>query len=148
MGLLKATLVTACCLFGGVGQGCRNHENNECRAFVQAVNFHLGEIERVTDQDAGIQTPTPATMRRLASLYRDLAEKIGALSIHSTELRALSEKYRAMVLDAAKLANSIADSIEAKDIAAAMKTHQQFSEVVSREDALVGGVNALCRGAP
>ncbi|MGE5787341.1 MAG: hypothetical protein ACM3ZE_22295 [Myxococcales bacterium] len=140
-------LVMVACWFAAAtaGQGCRKHENNECKAFVQAVNLHLAEIERVTDQDAGNQAPTPTTMRRLASLYRDLAAKIGALSMHSSELRQLSEQYRAMVLDAAKLAGSIADSIEAKDISAAMKTHQQFSEVVSREDALVGSVNALCR---
>ena len=145
--LLTAVMVT-CCVTVAIGQGCRKQAPNECRAFVQAVNQHLAEIERVTDPDAGSQPPTPATMRRLATLYRDLAEKIAALTIESAELRQLSDKYRSMVLDAAKLAGSIADSIEAKDIPAAMKTHQQFSEVVSREDALVGGVNAFCRANP
>lgn len=134
--------------------GCRNARYEECRAFVYAVNTRLAEIDRVTAQGAGgpgsvsgtgDHSVNPSDMRHLAELYERLADKTGKISIRSTELQQLRERYRTMVLDAARLARSIADSLEAKNIEAAMKAHEQFSAVVSREDELVSLVNAFCR---
>jgi hypothetical protein len=132
---------------------CRNARYEECHAFVYAVNTRLAEIDRVTAQGAGPgsgsgtgeHSVNPSDMRHLAALYEQLAEKTGKISIRSKELQQLRERYRTMVLDAAKLARSIADSLEAKNIEAAMKAHEQFSAVVSREDELVSLVNAFCR---
>lgn len=128
--------------------GCDHRQNDECRAFVQAVNLHLAEIEQAAERDAGARTPTPDNMRRLARLYRDLAETTQTLRIGTGDLGTLRDDYRVMVLDAANLASSIATSLEAKDVQAALKTHERFADVVSREDAVVARVNALCRGAP
>jgi hypothetical protein len=125
--------------------GCRNARHEECRAFVYAVNTRLAEIDRVTAQGSAEHSVNPADMRHLADLYEKLAEKADKISIHSTELQQLRERYRTMVLDAARLARSIADSLESKDLEAAMKAHEQFSAVVSREDELVSLVNAFCR---
>ncbi len=139
--LLLGVVSLACCV------GCRNARHEECRAFVYAVNTRLAEIDRVTARGSTEHSVNPGDMRHLAELYEKLAEKTDAISIHSTELRKLREQYRTMVLDAAKLARSIASSLEAKNLEAAMKAHEQFSAVVSREDELVSLVNAFCRQA-
>ena len=132
---------------GAVG-GCRNPRNDECRAFVYAVNARLAEIDQATAQAPNGHDVNPSDMRHLADLYQKLADKTDALPISSTELQNLRSQYRAMVLDSARLARSIADSLDAKNIEAAMKAHEQFSSVVSREDELVSRVNAFCRQAP
>lgn len=137
-----------CCLALTLLASCGRRQNDECRAFVQAVNLHLAEIEQAAERDAGARTPTPDNMRRLARLYRELAETTQTLRIGTGDLGALRDDYRVMVLDAANLASSIATSLEAKDVQAALKTHERFADVVSREDALVARVNALCRGTP
>lgn len=126
--------------------GCARRQNDECRAFVLAVNHHLAEIELAAEKDAGARTPTPDNMRRLAKLYQNLAEATQSLNIGTGELGKLRNDYRFMVLDAATLASSIAASLDAKDLETALKTHERFGEVVSREDALVARVNALCGG--
>jgi hypothetical protein len=125
--------------------GCRNVRADECRTFVYSVNTRLAEIDRASAAGSLAQTVTPADMRHLAELYGRLAEKTQAQRIGSTELSELRDQYRALVLDSARLARSIADSLEAKDIEAAMKSHERFSAVVSREDDLVSRVNAYCR---
>jgi len=125
--------------------GCRNARHEECRAFVYAVNTRLVEIDRVTAEGTGEHSVNPSDMRHLAELYEKLTVKTDAINIRSPELQQLRERYRAMVLEAAKLARKIADSLESKNIEAAMKAHEQFSAVVSREDELVSLVNAFCR---
>lgn len=110
-----------------------------------AVNTRLVEIDRVTAEGTGEHSVNPSDMRHLAELYEKLTVKTDAINIRSPELQQLRERYRAMVLEAAKLARKIADSLESKNIEAAMKAHEQFSAVVSREDELVSLVNAFCR---
>jgi hypothetical protein len=129
----------------GVASGCRNPRNDECRAFVYAVNARLAEIDHATAEGSDAHSVNSSDMRRLADLYQKLADKTDAIAISSTELQNLRGQYRAMVLDSARLARGIADSLDAKNIEAAMKAHEQFSSVVSREDELVTRVNSFCR---
>jgi hypothetical protein len=142
----RVSLLCTIMLLGCIG--CRNPRNDECRAFVYAVNTRLAEIDRVTAQGTQTHDINPNDMRKLAELYDKLADKTGAIAIGSTELGKLRDQYRTMVLDAAKLARGIADSLESKNLEAAMKAHEQFSAVVSREDELVSRVNAYCRQTP
>ena len=135
-------------LVAAISSGCRNVRHEECRAFVYAINTRLGEIDRLTAQAGDGQNVSPAEMRRLAELYEKLADKAERVSIGSNELVQLRQEYRAMVLDAAKLARQIADALDAKNLESAMKAHGQFSAVVSREDELVTRVNAFCRQVP
>ncbi|HEY5956700.1 MAG TPA: hypothetical protein VIV60_09115 [Polyangiaceae bacterium] len=137
---MLVTLTALCCALG-----CKSTRDSECRNFVYAVNSRLGDIDRLTQQRPDGQRINAGEMRHLAELYQNLADKTDQLSIDQPELRTLREQYRAMVYDAARLARSIAESLDKKDIEAAMKAHSQFSAVVSREDELVTRVNAFCR---
>jgi hypothetical protein len=84
-------------------------------------------------------------MRHLAELYESLGKKTSGGHLVTKELAQLRGEYNAMVLEAARLARKVADALDAKDIEAAMKAHQQFGEVVSKEDVLVGQVNSFCQ---
>lgn len=128
--------------------GCRNVRYEECRAFVHAVNTRLGEIDRLTARRADRQQVSSAEMRHLAELYEALADKTERVAMGSGELVQLRKDYREMVLEAARLARSIADALDAKNLELALKLHEQFGTVVSREDELVTRVNAFCRQMP
>jgi DNA-binding transcriptional regulator YbjK len=124
---------------------CRDLRDEECRKFVSAVNGKLEEIERITGNRDPSRNVTSAEMRRLAELYDGLAKKTSAGELSTKILDKLRSEYNLMVLEAAKDARAVADALDAKDLEAAMKAHERFGEVVSKEDTLVGQVNALCQ---
>lgn len=84
-------------------------------------------------------------MRQLAKLYEDLAKYTAASDVKTKELIKLRADYHVMVEEAAKLARGVAEALDAKDLESAMKAHARFGEVVSKEDLLVGQVNAFCQ---
>jgi hypothetical protein len=133
--LLIATLVL----------GCHDYRGEECRNFVISVNSKLEEIDHVTAASDPSRNVSAADMRHLAVLYDSLAKKTSGGSMSTKELAKLRADYHQMVLEAARLARVVADAIDAKDIEAAMKAHERFGEVVSKEDILVSQVNAFCQ---
>jgi uncharacterized protein YgbK (DUF1537 family) len=124
---------------------CRDKRDEECRRFVVAVNGKLDDIDRITSHRDPSLNVTSAEMRHLAELYDALAKKTAAGQVSTSELDKLRNEYNLMVLEAAKHARAVADALDAKDLDAAMKAHAHFGEVVSKEDVLVGQVNALCQ---
>jgi DNA-binding transcriptional regulator YbjK len=125
--------------------GCHDYRGEECRAFVIAVNSKLEEIDRVTSNYDPSHNVSAEDMRHLAELYESLAKKTQATHLDTKELAQLRAQYHAMVLEAAKLARKVADALDAKDLETAMKAHERFGAVVSKEDILVGQVNAFCQ---
>jgi hypothetical protein len=125
--------------------GCRDLRGEECRNIVNSVNSKLAEIDQVTRAQDPSRNVTSADMRQLASLYDALAAKTSAGQYSTRELAKLREDYHRMVLEAARLARVVADALDAKDLEAAMKAHEQFGEVVSKEDVLVSQVNSFCQ---
>lgn len=139
----KVVWVGAACVF--CLAGCRNVHADECEAFVYTVNTRLAEIDRASTAASQADAAKSGDMRRLAELYERLADKVKVQKISSTELANLRDQYRTMVLDSARLATDIASALDAKNLESAMKAHEQFGAVVSREDDLVSRVNAYCR---
>jgi ferredoxin-NADP reductase len=125
--------------------GCHDYKGEECRAFVISVNNNLEEIDRVTANKDPSHDVSAADMRHLAELYEVLAKKTDATPTNTKELAKLRADYHLMVLEAAKLARGVADALDAKDLEAAMKAHERFGAVVSKEDVLVSQVNAFCQ---
>jgi hypothetical protein len=125
--------------------GCHDYRGEECRAFVISVNSKLDEIDRVTANKDPSHNVSAADMRHLAGLYDALAAKTAETHTNTKELVKLRADYHVMVLEAARLARAVADALDAKDLEAAMKAHERFGEVVSKEDLLVGQVNAFCQ---
>lgn len=124
---------------------CHDYRGEECRAFVISVNSRLEAIDKITKSTDPTRTVSPGDMRRLAVLYQELAHKTAATPMNTAELVRLRSEYHSMVLEASKLAGSVAEALEAKDIEKAMKAHERFGQVVSKEDVLVGQVNAFCQ---
>ena len=125
--------------------GCHDYRGEECRAFVITVNGKLEQIDQVTANKDPSHDVTSTDMRHLAGLYDDLAKSTAQGDTKTKELIKLRTDYHAMVSEAARLARVVADALDAKDIEAAMKAHTQFGAVVSKEDILVGQVNAFCQ---
>lgn len=117
----------------------------ECRKFVVAVNGKLEQIDQITANRDPARNVSSAEMRHLAELYDGLAKKTAAGEISTKDLDRLRSEYNLMVLEAAKHARAVANALDAKDLEAAMKAHERFGEVVSKEDILVGQVNAICQ---
>jgi hypothetical protein len=137
--------LTLCCgLIALSCVACRGRRNRDCELFVTSVNGVLAEIDRhVTHVDGGELTNV-SDMRKLASLYRALADRIGQMRLETPELARESETYRNMVDKAANAANQVADALAAEDVEKALAAQNQFSSVVTQEDRVVQRINAFC----
>ncbi len=123
---------------------CRGQRSRDCEIFVTSVNGVLSEIDRhVTHVDGGELTNV-SDMRKLASLYQTLAERINQMRLTTPELVRESQSYRAMVKTAASAANQVADALAAEDLEKALVAQNQFSTVVAEEDKVVQRINGFC----
>jgi len=137
------TLVLALVLALGVS-GCRKQRSRDCERFVTSVNGVLAEIDRHVSQLDGGELTNVADMRKLASLYQTLAEKIAQMNLLTPELARESQSYRTMVTKAATAANTVADALAAEDIERALSAQNQFATVVTEEDRVVQRINGFC----
>ena len=137
------TLVLALVLSLGVS-GCRKQRSRDCEQFVTSVNGVLAEIDRHVSQLDGGELTNVADMRKLASLYQTLAEKIAHMNLLTPELARESQSYRTMVTKAATAANAVADALAAEDIERALSAQNQFASVVTEEDRVVQRINGYC----
>ena len=123
---------------------CREQRSRDCEVFVTSVNGVLAEIDRhVTHVDGGELTNV-SDMRKLASLYQTLAERISQMRLSTPELVRESQSYRTMVKTAANAANQVADALAAEDLEKALVAQNQFSTVVAEEDKVVQRINGFC----
>jgi hypothetical protein len=123
---------------------CRGQRSRDCEQFVTSVNGVLAEIDRHISQLDGGELTNVADMRKLASLYQTLAEKISHMNLATPELTKDSQSYRSMVATAATAANAVADALAAEDLEKALAAQNQFTSVVAEEDRVVQRINGFC----
>ena len=123
---------------------CRGQRSRDCEMFVTSVNEVLSEIDRHISHVDGGELTNISDMRKLASLYQTLAERINQMRLTTPELVRESQSYRAMVKTAANAANQVADALTAEDLEKALVAQNQFSTVVAEEDKVVQRINGFC----
>jgi len=123
---------------------CRGQRSRDCEVFVTSVNGVLAEIDRHVTQVDGGELTNVSDMRKLASLYQTLADKINHMSLSTPELVRESQAYLVMVKTAANAANHVADALAAEDLEKALAAQNQFTTVVAEEDKVVQRINGFC----
>jgi len=123
---------------------CRGQRSRDCEVFVTSVNSVLSEIDRHIMHVDGGEMTNVGDMRRLATLYLTLADRIERMHLSTPELVGESQSYRDMVRTAARAANQVADALAAEDLEKALAAQNQFSAVVEQEDRVVQRINSFC----
>lgn len=131
MGL--ALIVAAC---GGAKQG-------DCTALMGVINDGLVELENGRQQQKNDPTHT-VELRAMSESLEKTSAKVGQLSITTPEVKALGDRYQAMVKEVAKSTREVIDAHEKSDVARMAKAQSQLNEALKLEDPIVDDLNKLC----
>lgn len=127
--------------------GCSKFQTaRECGEFVSAIKTWQAQAPK----PAGSSAPRPASSgpadsRTLAERYEDLAQRIDALKLESTELLPLAARYQKLAREAATALREVAAAVERGDGEAARQRRVQFDDIARGEAPLVVEINAACR---
>jgi hypothetical protein len=124
--------------------GCHASRSQDCERFVTSVNEVLSQIDKhVSAQDGGDITNVN-DMRKLASLYETLGERIANMHLSNPDLVRDANSYHAMVKMAAIAATQVANALSVDDLEKALAAQRQFTALVAEEDAVVRRINGFC----
>lgn len=124
--------------------GCKAERSRDCENLVTSLNTVLSAIDRhVSARDGGPITNVE-DMRKLASLYGQLADRIAQTKLTEPELLKQAQEYRAMVKAAGAAAAQVADAVAQENLEKAMAAQNQFTALVSKEDQVVQRINTIC----
>jgi len=124
---------------------CSLSQERECRRFVVRMNERLTELDRLVAEGTSTSQAASAKMRRIGDRYAELAREVESARFAEPEMRRLRDEYRTMLLEVSRLAVHTSLALERNDVAEAARAQAAFSEVVTREDALVAKINERCR---
>lgn len=83
--------------------------------------------------------------RTLADRYDDLASRIDALHVSSSELLPRAQSYQKLAREAAKALRDVAQAVEKGDAEGARRRRVEFDDIARGEAPLVADINAVCR---
>jgi hypothetical protein len=83
--------------------------------------------------------------RTLADRYDDLAIRIDALHVSSSELSPRAQRYQKLAREAAKALRDVAEAVEKGDAEGARRRRVEFDDIARGEAPLVADINAVCR---
>lgn len=117
----------------------------ECGSFVAAIRDWKGQAApaasvRVTSPDMASRES-----RTLAERYDDLAIRIDALRVSSSELLPRAQRYQRLAREAAKALRDVAEAVESGDAEGARRRRVEFDDIARGEAPLVAEINAVCR---
>jgi hypothetical protein len=117
----------------------------ECGTFVAAIRDWKGQAAPVSS--VRITSPDMASResRTLADRYDDLATRIDALHVSSSELLPRAQRYQRLAREAAKSLRDVAEAVEKGDPERARRRRVEFDDIARGEAPLVAEINAVCR---
>jgi hypothetical protein len=92
-----------------------------------------------------VASARPPDSRALAARYEELATRIDALKLESTELVPRAERYQKLSREAAAALRDVAAAVDRGDAEAARKRRGKFDDLARGEAPLVADINAVCR---
>lgn len=117
----------------------------ECGTFVEAIKTWKGQARPAAS--VPVTSPSAASIesRSLAERYDDLAVRIDALKLTSSELRPRAERYQKLSREAAKALRDVAEAVEKGDAEGARRRRIEFDDIARGEAPLVADINVVCR---
>lgn len=98
---------------------------------------------------SSVQLSSPAAASResrtLADRYDDLAVRVDALHVTSSELLPRAQRYQKLAREAARALRDVAEAVEKGDAEGARRRRVEFEDIASGEAPLVVEINGVCR---
>jgi uncharacterized protein involved in exopolysaccharide biosynthesis len=113
--------------------------------FVAAIKTWQGQGAKAVASGTPTVTSGPLDSRALAERYEELARRIDALNLESSELAPRAQRYQKLSREAAAALREVAAAVERGDAEAARQRRVVFDDLARGEAPLVADINAVCR---
>lgn len=117
----------------------------ECGTFVAAIRDWKGQAAPAASVPLSSPSVASRESRTLAGRYDDLAARIDALHVTSSELLPRAQRYQKLAREAAKALRDVAEAVEKGDGEGARRRRVEFDDIARGEAPLVADINGVCR---
>jgi len=131
-------------LLSGSPAGCRAGHRAECELLVDTANDQVQKIESRAAPAAEAPEQAAQTLLKTASLYDELSEKVGQLTLHDPQLAQHAQAYQRIAIRASATTRALAEAVRQQDRGAQRAAEGRFAVLVAEQRVLVAQVNQYC----
>lgn len=129
-----------------LGSACSKFQTaRECGSFVEAIKTWKGQARPAASVPVTSPSAASVESRELAERYDELATRIDALHLTSSELVPRAQRYQKLSREAATALRDVAAAVEKGDGEGARRRRVEFDDIARGELPLVADINAVCR---